>query len=256
MIRWSLLTVGVLSWMGSAHAERYLLEIPLLLNFDTATAPHSISIECYLGRRPFWIEKLRFGGGGRVSRIPVTPQDLDKREGAKKDWWPLGVRGVVFRRISVKKHRGSSVVRLAYECAGRCKRRYYLCHIPEVSRYLNLSSSSVTVIRGVVGSKRPVEPKPGLLDSPPTPGEGMVNTWSTVDPRGSACRLDIECNSMSYEGRCVKGRCEALLRGSCSEPRQTTTCVTHSTRQQGWQTCAPVYISGKAQRWGDCQVSE
>ncbi|MBU49782.1 MAG: hypothetical protein CL920_13905, partial [Deltaproteobacteria bacterium] len=72
----------------------------------------------------------------------------------------------------------------------------------------------------------------------------------TLDPSGSPCTADCDCNNQTYEGRCVSQKCVVRAREFCKTQGETRSCQRVDGTCQGTQTCAPTYLVNVA--WGDC----
>ena len=75
---------------------------------------------------------------------------------------------------------------------------------------------------------------------------------NTLDTSESLCKKNCECNNLFYEGRCIKGKCNALKREDCTTKGIFRSCISQYTEcKQGTQICSPDSLKGKM-KWSDC----
>ncbi len=70
----------------------------------------------------------------------------------------------------------------------------------------------------------------------------------TIDPDGSPCTYNLNCNNKDYEGLCMAGTlCRSVARARCSEPGRVVQCISiDGSRTGGTAVC------GNDGRVGDC----
>ncbi|MBK03298.1 MAG: hypothetical protein CL920_01905 [Deltaproteobacteria bacterium] len=77
----------------------------------------------------------------------------------------------------------------------------------------------------------------------------------TLDPNGSPCLVDCECNNQLYEGHCQDNVCVGTQRETCNTKGTKRPCLLTQAGAngctKGTQVCAPSYLSSSV--WGDCQ---
>tara|TARA_B100000609_G_scaffold189334_1_gene176274 strand:+ start:30315 stop:33281 length:2967 start_codon:yes stop_codon:yes gene_type:complete len=87
--------------------------------------------------------------------------------------------------------------------------------------------------------------------SPPATCQDERVSSQTLDPNGSPCEKDCECNNQRYTGKCESGTCKALKRGACDDQGKKQTCIPKADCQTGTQICQPSYLTSLY--WGDCE---
>ncbi|HAA58115.1 MAG TPA: hypothetical protein DCE42_25355 [Myxococcales bacterium] len=94
----------------------------------------------------------------------------------------------------------------------------------------------------------------GCSDTTQCQQEDRISQLS-VNPSGSPCNFNCDCNNQVYEGVCQDGKCLSFQRDNCSVPGQRQPCfpvVGECTGgSSGSQICKPDYLN--ASRWGDCE---
>ena len=84
----------------------------------------------------------------------------------------------------------------------------------------------------------------------------------TLDPSGSACTKNCECNNQAYTGACVSGSCQAFKREPCPTPGGKGVCVLPAFVTQGKcpgttkgiRICKESPV--KQAVWGDCRIEK
>ena len=78
----------------------------------------------------------------------------------------------------------------------------------------------------------------------------------TLDPNGSICERDCQCNNLFYTAKCIKGICVAFERNTCKNKGEKRLCFVHSNFggncRSGIQECQPYYLQDY-KKWGDCE---
>ena len=75
---------------------------------------------------------------------------------------------------------------------------------------------------------------------------------TTLDPNGSPCTKNCDCNNQNYTGVCEPSgnQCKSQERGACNVKGEATPCIHRTQCKDAIKICMPSYLGD--QYWGDC----
>ena len=97
---------------------------------------------------------------------------------------------------------------------------------------------------------------PTACSAPSVCVDGKRISDFTIDPNGSPCSQDCECNNVDYVGGCYSGKCSATKRETCKTKGEIRSCALLPNDignfcKTGQQTCG-AEDEGLDGKWGDC----